>query len=95
MLAIVVMKRMLTAEEKADATDLASMWQSSKFKNATVEIFVHDETDHDGRPTYEFLIRGLGRLPKLKAALPSSTSQTSKKSSTAQSTAEVALGEAE
>jgi hypothetical protein len=86
---------MLTAEEKADASDLASMWQSSKFRNATVQIFVHDETDHDGRPTYEFLIRGLGRLPKLKPAHSSPASQPGWKSSTAQSSEEAALGEAE
>ena len=68
------MKRLLSPEEKADAAELASMWQSSKFRDATVEVFVRDETDHEGRPTYEFVIRGIGRLPKLNAAASSGAS---------------------
>ncbi len=63
------MKRALSPEEKAEASELALMWESSKFKNATVHISVRDETDHEGRPIYEFVIRGLGRLPKLTAGM--------------------------
>jgi hypothetical protein len=59
------MKRMLSPEEKAAASELASMWESSKFKNASVKISVRDETDDEGRPIYEFVIEGVGRLPKL------------------------------
>jgi hypothetical protein len=77
---------MLSSEEKADAAELASMWQSSKFKNATVQISVRDETDHEGRPTYEFVIRGIGRLPKLSPAAPSGASARSPESSVRETT---------
>jgi hypothetical protein len=68
------MKRMLSPEEKATASELASMWESSKFKNASVQISVRDETDDEGRPIYEFVIEGLGRLPKLNRVAPSDRS---------------------
>jgi hypothetical protein len=80
------MKRVLSPEEKADAAELASMWQSSKFRNATVEVFVRDETDHEGRPTYEFVIRGVGRLPKLSPAVSPAASARSPENSIRETT---------
>jgi hypothetical protein len=61
------MKRALSTAEKLEASQLAALWERSKFKSARVRIFIRDETDQDGRPIYEFVITGFGRLPKLTA----------------------------
>jgi hypothetical protein len=59
------MKRTLSPEEKLEASQLAALWERSKFKTARVQISVLDETDQDGRPIYDFVITGSGRLPGL------------------------------
>lgn len=70
------MKRALSVAEKLEASQLAALWERSKFKSARVRISIRDETDHDGRPIYEFVITGFGRLPKLTAkASPDGSSQ--------------------
>jgi hypothetical protein len=55
----------LTQEEKQIATDIAMMWEQSKFPRARVQIEVNEETDDEGRPIYGVIAEATGRLPRL------------------------------
>ena len=46
------------------------MWESSKHKNADVQVTVLDETDDAGRPIYEVEIRARATLPAAAVQYP-------------------------
>ena len=59
------MRRRLSEDEKKLASDIATMWEQSKFPWARVTIKVDDETDDNGRPVYGVVAESTGRLPRL------------------------------
>jgi hypothetical protein len=59
------MRRRLSQEELRLATDIAMMWEQSKFPKARVQIRVGEETDDEGRPVYDVVAEATGRLPRL------------------------------
>jgi hypothetical protein len=59
------MRRRLSQEELRLATDIAMMWEQSKFPRARVQVLVSEETDEDGRPVYNVVAEARGRLPRM------------------------------
>jgi len=57
------MRRRLSDQEKADAAELALLWERSKHKSAKVKVTVMDETDDQGRAIYDVEIHARGTLP--------------------------------
>jgi len=59
------MRRRLSHDELRLATDIAMMWEQSKFPRARVQVRVSEETDEEGRPVYDVVAEARGRLPRL------------------------------